>query len=136
MTALILTAVLAQAVVPVTTVLKTEMSALESGREAVVQTAAEWAALWKEHEPARPAPDMNFAALTVLAVFLGSRPTGGYSVDIVAARVEDGVLVVEYEEKRPSRDAMVAQVLTSPAHIVSVPKHPGAVRFVKRQERP
>jgi hypothetical protein len=136
MTALILTVLLAQAVVPVTTVVRTDMSALESGREAAVQTAPEWAALWREHEPARPAPEVDFGARSVLAVFLGSRPTGGYSVEIVAARVEDGALIVEYEERRPARDAMVAQVLTSPAHIVSIPKHAGSVRFVKRPERP
>jgi hypothetical protein len=75
---------------------------------------------------------VNFDAVTVLAVFLGSRSTGGYGVEIVSTRVEGDALVVEYDERRPSPDAMVAQILTSPVHIVSVPRQAGAVRFVKR----
>jgi hypothetical protein len=136
MTPLILAVMLAQAVVPVTTVARSDMSALESAREAVAQSEAEWAEIWKMHEPARPAPRVDFAAVTVVAVFLGSRPTAGYAVEIVAAKIEGGELVVEYEERRPAPGTMTAQVLTSPAHIVSVPKHDGAVRFVRRAGKP
>jgi hypothetical protein len=132
MTVLMLIALLAQATVPVTTIVRSDMSAMESAREAVVRTPQEWAELWKLHEPARPAPPVNFDAVTVLAVFLGSRSTGGYGVEIVSTRVEGDALVVEYDERRPSPDAMVAQILTSPVHIVSVPRQAGAVRFVKR----
>jgi hypothetical protein len=136
MTFLILTATLAQAVVPVTTIVRTDMSAVESSREAVVRNAAEWAELWKLHEPVRPAPPVDFEARTVVGVFLGSRPTGGYGIEITEARLEGGELVVEYAERRPGADSMVAQVLTSPAHIVSVPEHAGPVRFVRRAGKP
>ena len=41
----------------------------------------------------------------VVAVFLGSRPTAGYSVEIVGATDDGGVLVVQYRETRRRRRA-------------------------------
>jgi PrcB C-terminal len=65
----------------------------------------------------------------VVAVFLGIRPTGGYGVEITAARREGGTLVVEYVERRPRPDALLTQALTAPFHIVALPRHDGAVTF-------
>ena len=61
----------------------------------------------------------------VVGVFLGSRPTAGFGVEIVSAREEQGALVVRYRETRPAADAIAAQVLTSPYHLVAVPKRGG-----------
>jgi hypothetical protein len=58
-----------------------------------------------------------FKSNAVLAVFLGTRSTGGYSVEI--ARAESGEIRVA--EKRPPKDAMVTQVITSPFKLVAVP---------------
>ena len=62
-------------------------------------------------------------------VFVGSRPTAGYSVEIVGTRRENGALVVQYRETAPERGMMTAQVLTSPYHLVSVPRVDGDVKF-------
>jgi hypothetical protein len=79
-------------------------------------------------------PSVDFSKEIVAAVFLGTRPTGGFSVEIVGTRVEGDALVVEYAEQRPGRADIVSQVLTSPFHIVRLPTHKGPVRF-QRQDR-
>ena len=55
-------------------------------------------------------------------MFLGTRPTAGFSVEIVRVRQEGVALVVEYKETRPAPGSVAAQVLTSPFHIVAVPR--------------
>ena len=76
-------------------------------------------------------PAVDFSREMVVAVFLGSRPTAGYGVEIVRAVGNSGTLVVEYVETAPSRDAITAQVLTAPYHLAAIPKHDGEVRFQK-----
>jgi hypothetical protein len=105
------------------------MSAITEPREVVIRSSAEWNALWKEHGSTQPVPAVNFSKELVAAVFLGIRPTGGFSVEVVGARIEGDVLIVEYVEQRPGRGSIVTQVLTSPFHIVKLPAHKGSVRF-------
>jgi hypothetical protein len=88
--------------------------------------------LWKEHGVTQPLPVVNFSKEIVAAVFLGSRPTGGFNVEILSTRVEGDALIVEYGERRPGRGDIVSQVLTSPFHIVRLPAHKGPVRFEKK----
>jgi VWFA-related protein len=116
---------------PMTTLNSDMMSGVDRPRQAVVRTAEEWSALWQAHAPGRPAPAVDFSTHMVLAVFLGSRPTAGFNVQITAVRSEGNHLVAEWMERRPSSDQMVAQVITSPSHLVTVPRHAGDVRFLK-----
>jgi hypothetical protein len=96
-----------------------------------VRSAAEWASLWKENGAPGALPAVDFSREMVVGVFLGSRPTAGYGVEIVRAVGNSGALVVEYIETAPSRDAITAQILTAPYHLVAIPKHDGAVTFKK-----
>jgi type IV secretory pathway TrbL component len=105
------------------------MSNIEEPRQAIVRTAAEWQALWKQHASEGTPPTVDFNQSTVVAVFLGSRPTTGFAVEITAAKTEGTRTVVEYLERQPPRDAIVAEVLTSPFHIVRLPRTAGAVEF-------
>lgn len=119
---------LAQAVVPFATVAQGAMSNIEEPRQVVVRTAAEWQALWKEHGRAAT-PTVDFTQSMVVAVFLGTRPTAGFSVAITAVKTEGTRTVVEYLEREPSRDAFVGQVLTSPFHAVRLARTAGPVEF-------
>jgi PrcB C-terminal len=105
------------------------MSTIEEPRQAVVRTAAEWQALWKAHQPETPAPAVDFAQSLVVGVFLGSRPSAGFEVEIVAVKTEANRVVVEYVERRPPRDAFVAQILTSPFHVVRIMRTAASVEF-------
>ena len=56
----------------------------------------------------------------LVAVFQGQQNTGGYSVQITAIERNGDQLVVRATFGVPAPGAMVTQVLTSPAHIVSI----------------
>ena len=111
------------------TVAQGTMSNIEEPRTVVVRTAAEWQALWKEHDPDHPAPAVDFAQSTVVGVFLGSRPTAGFAVEITAIKADGNRTIVDYVERQPPRDAVLAQVLTSPFHIVRLERTPGVIEF-------
>lgn len=113
------------------TVARASMSGIEESRQVVVRSDDEWTTLWREHAGAKPAPPVDFATQMVLAVFLGTRPSAGYGVEIISARPDGSGLAVSWSEQRPSRDTITAQVLTAPAHFVAVPKVTGSIRFEK-----
>ena len=113
----------------IVTVSQGSRSAIEAPREVTARTPAEWQALWKQHGANEAAPAIDFAKEMVAAVFLGTRSTGGYAVDIRATRREGTALVIEYAEQAPGREDIVTQALTAPFHIVRLPRYAGDVRF-------
>ena len=111
-------------------VAKGDMSGVQTMRQVTVRTAAEWQKLWKEHSPDEKIPAVDFNSNMVVGIFLGSKPSAGYQVEILNVRPEGNDLVVEYVQKQPGRGMMSAQMLTEPYDLVAVPKHAGPVRFV------
>jgi hypothetical protein len=108
-----------------------QSSGVDEARQVVVRSADEWAKVWREHAGDKPAPTVDFAHRMVVAVFLGSRPSAGYAVEIVGTRPDGAGLVVEWRERAPERGTVAAQIMTAPAHLVSVAKVTGTVRFEK-----
>lgn len=119
--AAVLMAVL-QSNVPMRSIDKGQNSQIDTARQVSARTADEWTKLWMQHAGARARPMVDFNKEVVAAVFLGSRPSAGYGVEIVRARPDGAAMVVSYKETRPSPDSVAAQVLTAPYHIVAVPK--------------
>lgn len=107
--------------IPMRTLDRGAESQLDESQQVAVRTAAEWGTLWLRHAGERERPAVDFAREMVVGVFLGSRPTAGFSIEIVRAREDGQTLVVEYRETRARPGAVAAQVLTSPYHIVAVP---------------
>lgn len=116
---------------PMTTIDKGEQSFVDDARQVVIRSASEWAELWRKHAADRKQPNVDFGRQMVVGVFLGSKSTSGYGVEIVGTREDRNALVVEYRETQPSRDAMTAQIITMPYHLVAIPKRAGDVRFEK-----
>jgi hypothetical protein len=108
-----------------------QSSGIDSPRQAVARTVEEWARLYRAHNPDRPPPAVDFSKDMVLAVFLGSRSTAGYAVDIIGMKDVDGALVVQYRQTQPPPGAITAQVITTPYQMVAVPARAGDVRFEK-----
>jgi PrcB C-terminal len=115
--------------IPFATVARGHHSGVEDSREAVVRTESEWKALWKEHGAEQPAPAVDLATSIVVGVFLGTRSTGGYAVEITAVERQGADVIVRYRETKPDPSMMVTQVLTSPFHIVSFERTTGEVKF-------
>ena len=107
------------------------MSQIDEPKQVVARTAAEWAALWRQHAGESAAPKVDLGTRTVVAVFLGSRPSSGYAVDITGTSDAGGVLTVKWSERKPAPGDISAQVLTSPMVIATIPKFAGEIRFEK-----
>lgn len=119
-----------------TNIAKGDASGQQTSRQVIVRTPAEWQSVWKEHSPEGKMPDVDFNSKMVLGIFLGSKPTTGYAVEIVGVRTQAKDLIVEYVERQPGRGMMQAQILTGPFHLVAVAKHPGPVRFLHVPQAP
>jgi hypothetical protein len=92
---------------------------------------------------ARGIQEIDFSEHTVIAVFMGEKNSGGYSIEIVKivdepappfARCGDGArciskAIVYYKETKPGPDDIVTEALTQPYHIVKTEKLNRLVRF-------
>ncbi len=77
------------------------------------------------------ADKVNFEEEMILAVFMGERTTGGYSIEIVEIVEMDDVIEVLIEETSPGEDDMVTMALTYPEHIVKMEKTEKPIEFIK-----
>ncbi len=100
-------------------------------KQVVIRTDAEWNTLWTTHGGDRKKPAVDFSKDMVLGVFMGSRPSAGYTISIVSTFQKDGQMLVRYVEKAPAKGTLTAQILTSPYHLVALPKMAGEVKFEK-----
>jgi hypothetical protein len=107
---------------PPRTIEKGDQSNVEDARQVLARTEAEWTALWQQHAPDRPKPKVDWSKEMVVGVFMGSRPNAGFSTAVTTTTAANGALIVKYKETLPPRDAMTAQVLTFPFHLVAIPK--------------
>jgi hypothetical protein len=67
-----------------------------------------------------PLPRVDLSRETILAVFMGTRPTGGYAIDVRQATLEGGDLFIDLVLVEPAADAITTQALTSPWAIIRV----------------
>jgi PrcB C-terminal len=115
----------------VTTIDKGDQSNIDLAKQVVLRTDAEWNALWTTHGGDRKKPAVDFSRDMVVGVFMGSRPSAGYTISIVSTFQKDGQMLVRYEEKAPAKGTLAAQILTAPYHLVALPKMAGTVKFEK-----
>jgi hypothetical protein len=113
------------------TIVRDNMSNVEDAKQAVARNPAEWAALWRLHAGDQALPKIDFTKRTVVAVFLGSRPSAGYAVEVSGTKPAGKTLIVEWSEHTPKPGTVSAQVITSPSHLVSIPKFAGEITFRK-----
>ena len=123
----------AQSVPAPRTIDKGDQSNVDEARQVVVRTQAEWDKLWTTHGGDRKKPAIDFSKDMVVGVFMGTRPSAGYTTTIVSTVSKDGKTIVRYEEKMPPKGTLTAQILTSPYHLVTLPKMAGQVAFERVQ---
>ncbi len=108
-------------IVNLETLVKSNQSGYQEEGRHVIDNQEDWDNLWtlaSEDE----LPAVNFEEEMVLAVFMGMRSTGGYSIEMVEIIEKDEVIEVMIEETVPGEDDMVAMVITYPEHIVKIEK--------------
>lgn len=106
-----------------------DQSNLDVSQQVVLETAAEWTTLWRRHQFDLPRPTVDFAKELVVGVFLGSRPTAGFAIEIMDVVAESSGRVVRYRETRPAAGGITAQILTSPYHLIALPRGSGDITF-------
>ena len=84
---------------------------------AVIRDAETYAALRRAANNLPDVSEATFKSNILIAAFLGERNTAGYGVGITQGASGE----IRVAEKAPAKDAMVAQVITAPFKIVSLP---------------
>ena len=96
----------------------------------------QWLQLQQVFNLRGPLPNVNFSTHMVLAIGLGTRPTGGHEVTILGAEERKGILYIRYRERRPSPGEFVTQALTSPYHIKVLPRSEVQKVFFENVQEP
>jgi hypothetical protein len=92
----------------------------------VIQRPETWQALWGT----LPAPAVDFTRYSVLGALLGQQPTGNYAVVITEVRTSGERTDVYVAEERPTPGTTPPAGVTTPYHLVVVPKLATPVTFV------
>jgi hypothetical protein len=106
-------------------------SGVHEYREVVARTAEEWSTLWGSLPIRRPMPKVTFESTMIAALFVGDRPTPGFSVEFTGVTIDGDTLVIEYVERTPPPDANNGPMVTTPYFVAGVPLHAGPVRFTR-----
>jgi len=99
----------------------------------VIHDAEAWKDLWGQinrvRRPAPAPPKVDFEKHMAVAMFLGQRNTGGYSIRITAVRDTGQEVVVQVKRTSPPPGAMVTMALTQPYDVVTIAKTRKPVKF-------
>lgn len=83
----------------------------------------EWADYWNQTRQFPPGPpEIDFSQSTVIAVFMGARPTGGYAIEIENINVLKQSVVVNVVKTYPSKECYVMMIGTEPFHLIITEK--------------
>lgn len=95
-----------------------------------------WARVARTRIPPPEPPGVRFGSQTVVAIFMGQQPSGGYSIEVDAACRTDanGVVHLCYIAVEPPEDAIVTMALTSPYAFVVI-EEPAVEVVVHRRVR-
>lgn len=100
-----------------------QRSGIREARFVGVTDGASWEKLWREHDAQAPVPAVDFSRESVVAVFLGERPTGGVKIElaVLADPLDATRLNAFYEEVRSSK-GFATTMISHPYLIVKVRK--------------
>ena len=93
----------------------------ETESHELVNDTKELIALCKELN-IKEIPAVNFAQSSVVAVFMGQKRSGGYSITIEKVTVEDNTALVLVKNTVPEPGAAVTMALTAPYCVALIPK--------------
>ncbi len=98
-----------------------------------------WQPFARQQFPARPLPrslaTLDFERSSAIVVFLGSRSTAGYDIELYADRasIRKTSLIIPAQWREPLAGTMAAEVMTSPCVVMTVPA--GRYETVTVQDR-
>ena len=115
------------------TILAAAHSGLAERRREVIRDEASWAQLWADIHtsvtPTPPLPAVDFTRDMLIAVATGTRPSGGFGVEVRSVAIRGERVEVGVFERCPAPGAMVSMALTRPVEVVRVARLTQAVTF-------
>lgn len=106
------------------TIDKGEYSGIMTREQLVMESQDEWEEFWGRHTsvhvPAPNAPEVDFSEERGVAVFSGEKPTGGYSIEITKAELDEDEVTIFFEEVSPEPGQPVTEALTQPFHVIKI----------------
>ncbi|NJL78427.1 MAG: protease complex subunit PrcB family protein [Richelia sp. RM2_1_2] len=115
-----------------TTIEKGTNCGYEIAERRLIDSPEEWSEVWQQFTsdtiPAPSVPEIDFLSNQVIAVFAGNKPTGGYSVEILAVEntsstsLDESSLELTVEFREPQPGEIVTEEITQPYHIIKVPQ--------------
>jgi hypothetical protein len=110
----------------------------------VLNSEREWRRLWSLIEPkmgrdgSRSAPyelpAIDFYRSTLIVVAIGSRPSGGFRVELESVSESPLEILVRATELSPSADCVVTTSVTAPTRFALIPRTNKPVRFDVRKK--
>lgn len=79
--------------------------------------------------PPNPPPETDFSEKTIIAVFMGTRMTTGYAIEVKAILDTGLLIVVKVEMTYPGRECVVGEAITHAYHLVKTDKINKSVIF-------
>lgn len=125
-----------EARVPFETIVQGSYAGRTGAGEIVVEDEDDLVRVWRQSSSAeeedRLPPQVDFRSEVVVALFMGRRNTGGYSIEVEEVIADGRRVTVIYRERSPGAGEMVTQALTSPYHLVRFQRTGMDIRFRRR----
>ncbi len=119
-------------------VVTTPLSQIPDARRTVLTSESQWRQYWALfYGNISPTPEpvpIDFGSDMVVVATSGTRPSGGYTIQIEGVFETNGELLVAVLETAPGAGCMTTQSLSAPATAVRVAASSAAVRFLERSE--
>jgi hypothetical protein len=109
-----------------------QVSSILEPKNLVARSPEQWRAAYRptllgaELEPR----DFDWEKRMLIAVAIGSRPSGGYAVEIQRVQRKGSRWVVFAKETRPEPGSIQTAMITSPFDCIATPRFDGEVMFV------
>lgn len=125
--------------VPFRVIEENNMSGFNSGMTKLITSTPDWVAVWMERQrnlqTKRLHPEIDFDRDVVIAVAMGQKKTGGYSVDITRViRTKDDIRIY-LKKTAPPDDAKLPAVVTSPFIFARMKKPDRPVVFLDEPKK-
>ncbi|MFP4220642.1 MAG: protease complex subunit PrcB family protein [Phormidium sp.] len=124
--------------IPFETEVQGNYSGVNESFEKHIRNESDWERFWQQLQgntsPGADLPEIDFEQYSLIAVGLGDRPDGSYSVEIDQIRREDNRLIVDYIETRGC--GMATMAITQPYQIVRIEHSTAPVSFQHHQAPP
>src|SRR5690606_37725434 len=102
----------------------TQATGVQDQRFEIIASQQQLVSFWTRAHASQlqppPLPDADFRRETLVAIFMGQRPTGGHAVEVRRVSDERGELYLDVAFVAPAAGAMTTQAVTSPWTLVRV----------------